>query len=272
MQNKQRQKNTTVFEKITENFRIDVQRQIDNFMCKELGNSLEFPSDLSNIERAYIHEYIKPLGLTSKSHGHNDNRRLTIYKRVVNTNTEFKELHLSEKSRRHLQQFIHKSVYNNMELLEKESEEKLIPLVSTKSHGNLVGNQLDEKMIPQRPKRNEFWRETQNLPIHNYRDIILRTLSKSSVSLLQFFSTFSYDNCSFQVVIISGETGSGKTTQVPQFILNEYSRSNRPCRILCTQTRRLATTSVAERVAQERGEPLGHTVGFQIRLEGNYLC
>lgn len=70
------------------------------------------------------------------------------------------------------------------------------------------------------------------------------------------------------MVIISGETGSGKTTQVPQFILNEFARKNRPCRILCTQTRRLATISVAERVTQERGESIGQTVGFQIRLEG----
>lgn len=179
MQNKQKQK-SSVFEKITESFRIDIQKQIDDF-CKELGNSLEFSSNLTNIERAYIHEYIKPLGLTSKSHGQNDKRKLTIYKRVVNTNTEFKELHLSEKSRRQFQQ-LPNCVYNDIgHMLD---DENVIPLVNSKSHGNLVGNKLDERMIPQRQKRNDFWRDTQILPIQNYRDIILHTLEKSSVSIM----------------------------------------------------------------------------------------
>lgn len=181
MQNKQRQKNTTVFEKISESFRIEIQKQIDDFLL-ELGNSLEFPSNLSNIERAYIHEYIKPLGLTSKSHGQNDKRKLTIYKRVVNTNTEFKELFLTEKSKIHLQQTLHKSVYNDVGLM-LDDDEKVIPLVNSKSHGNLVGNKLDERMIPQRPKRSEYWRETQNLPIQSYRELILHTLKKASVSI-----------------------------------------------------------------------------------------
>lgn len=42
---------------------------------------------------------------------------------------------------------------------------------------------------------------------------------------------------------------------------------NRPCRILVTQPRRVAAVSVAHRVAEERGEQLGDTVGYQIRME-----
>jgi ATP-dependent RNA helicase YTHDC2 len=67
--------------------------------------------------------------------------------------------------------------------------------------------------------------------------------------------------------MISGDTGSGKTTQVPQFILEHYCDTKQPVRILCTQPRRIAAMSVAERVATERGEPLGGTTGYQIRLE-----
>ncbi|KAH9376743.1 hypothetical protein HPB48_010961 [Haemaphysalis longicornis] len=73
-----------------------------------------------------------------------------------------------------------------------------------------------------------------------------------------------------QVVVISGETGSGKTTQVPQFILDSYIENGKgsTCRVVCTQPRRISAISVAERVAAERGERCGEaSSGYQIRLE-----
>ncbi|KAG5133587.1 hypothetical protein JHK82_024775 [Glycine max] len=73
-----------------------------------------------------------------------------------------------------------------------------------------------------------------------------------------------------QVLIISGETGCGKTTQLPQFILESEIESVRGavCNIICTQPRRIAAISVSERVAFERGEKLGESVGYKVRLEG----
>lgn len=72
-----------------------------------------------------------------------------------------------------------------------------------------------------------------------------------------------------QVTVISGETGCGKTTQVPQFILESEILAGRGAKtsIVVTQPRRISAVSIAERVAQERGESLGETVGYQIRLE-----
>lgn len=73
-----------------------------------------------------------------------------------------------------------------------------------------------------------------------------------------------------QIVVICGETGCGKTTQIPQYILDDYilSKKGSTCKILCTQPRRISAISVAERVAAERGEPCGpSSVGFHIRLE-----
>lgn len=64
--------------------------------------------------------------------------------------------------------------------------------------------------------------------------------------------------------------GCGKTTQVAQFILDDYILRDEGsvCRILCTQPRRISATSVAERVASERDEQIGTvSVGYQIRLE-----
>ncbi|XAR54513.1 RNA helicase [Bertholletia excelsa] len=73
-----------------------------------------------------------------------------------------------------------------------------------------------------------------------------------------------------QVVVISGETGCGKTTQLPQYILESEIESGRGafCSIICTQPRRISAMAVAERVSTERGEPLGELVGYKVRLEG----
>ncbi|KAM4523457.1 putative ATP-dependent RNA helicase DHX57 [Fundulus diaphanus] len=72
-----------------------------------------------------------------------------------------------------------------------------------------------------------------------------------------------------QVLVVSGMTGCGKTTQIPQFILDASlcGPAGQVANIICTQPRRISAISVAQRVAQERAECLGNSVGYQIRLE-----
>ena len=75
------------------------------------------------------------------------------------------------------------------------------------------------------------------------------------------------------VIVVSGETGSGKTTQVPQFLLEIETEAGQggACSVVCTQPRRIAAISVAERVSSERGEPApgerGAAVGYAVRLD-----
>lgn len=93
------------------------------------------------------------------------------------------------------------------------------------------------------------------LPIHQHRDSILKMVESNKVSIL----------CS--------DTGSGKSTQVPSFLLEDQMLLGRDCRILITQPRRISAISLARRISQELGEApsdLGSTrslVGYAIRME-----
>ena len=68
-----------------------------------------------------------------------------------------------------------------------------------------------------------------------------------------------------QVMVVVGETGSGKTTQLPKMAME--LAGDRPGRVGCTQPRRLAAASVSRRVAEELGCELGGLVGYQVRFE-----
>ena len=70
----------------------------------------------------------------------------------------------------------------------------------------------------------------------------------------------------------------GKTTQIPQFILDSHLKAGHggECFIICTQPRRISAMSVAERVSSERVDKIGQSVGYQVRLENKqvqvYVC
>ncbi|KAL7002826.1 Pre-mRNA-splicing factor ATP-dependent RNA helicase DEAH1, partial [Sarracenia purpurea var. burkii] len=89
--------------------------------------------------------------------------------------------------------------------------------------------------------------DRKTLPIYPYRDELLQAVHNH------------------QVLVIVGETGSGKTTQISQY-LHEAGYTKRG-KIGCTQPRRVAAMSVAARVSQEMGVKLGHEVGYSIRFE-----
>ncbi|XP_058100672.1 probable pre-mRNA-splicing factor ATP-dependent RNA helicase DEAH9 isoform X5 [Magnolia sinica] len=91
-------------------------------------------------------------------------------------------------------------------------------------------------------------KQRQRLPVFKYRTAILYLVENHATT------------------IVVGETGSGKTTQIPQY-LKEAGWAEGGRVIACTQPRRLAVQSVASRVAEEMGVKLGEEVGYTIRFE-----
>lgn len=92
-------------------------------------------------------------------------------------------------------------------------------------------------------------RSRRDLPVHAQRDEFLKLYQQS------------------QILVFVGETGSGKTTQIPQFVLYDDMPQQERKLVACTQPRRVAAMSVAERVAQELDVKLGEEVGYSIRFE-----
>ncbi|KAG9390141.1 Helicase associated domain (HA2) [Carpediemonas membranifera] len=114
----------------------------------------------------------------------------------------------------------------------------------------------DDRMGAQMPEttqtRQQIRAAQQALPIFKMRQGILDTVFASPVT------------------VVVGSTGSGKTTQLPQYILEATNMAGKPLypgSIVCTQPRRVAAVGVAHRVAVERGAVLGGEVGYSIRFE-----
>jgi HrpA-like RNA helicase len=72
-----------------------------------------------------------------------------------------------------------------------------------------------------------------------------------------------------QVTIICGTTGCGKTTQIPQYILDEATQEGvgGQCNVIVTQPRRLSAISIAKRVSEERMEDVGESTGYMVRFD-----
>ena len=104
----------------------------------------------------------------------------------------------------------------------------------------------------------------------NYPFAIRSTLSmkeqKESLPIYQFKKDLIQAIHENKILVVIGETGSGKTTQITQYLL-EAGYIKKGKRIGCTQPRRVAAISVAKRVAEEMGVVLGEEVGYSIRFE-----
>ena len=154
-------------------------------------------------------------------------------------------------------------IENQMEFVKQDLlESENIPLIKENSDNfklkdvNNFINERDYKigsmnlLEKEKIKKEELNKEKMNLPIYEYKNKILEIIKEK------------------KILIIEGETGSGKTTQIPQYLYeNGYCNNNK--KICVTQPRRVAAMSVASRVSYEMGVKCGHEVGYSIRFEEN---
>ncbi|EFN52009.1 hypothetical protein CHLNCDRAFT_139551 [Chlorella variabilis] len=264
---------------------------------QQAGTEYAFPPGLSNHDRAVVHAECKKYGFTSKSHGKNESRCVCVYKRQQRRGGDPAfELPLGPQSLAALEAYFHAHPPSQAELAgiagqgrdvdlqdsygtgeagsssEDEAEEEAaaegdaVEAAAAGAQAGADGQQQQQQAEAGGRKKGRggggakqhaaAFSEAESLiagrealPIASFREQIVSALDSS------------------QVVLIAGETGCGKTTQVPQYILEDAWYRGKGCRVVCTQPRRISAVSVAERVAAERGEGVGDNVGYTIRLE-----
>lgn len=115
----------------------------------------------------------------------------------------------------------------------------------------LEGDEIEDQKHytdPEELKQQSILETRRSLPIFGYREELIQAVRDH------------------QILIIVGETGSGKTTQIPQYLHEEgFTKGGK--KIGCTQPRRVAAMSVAARVSEEMRTRLGYEVGYSIRFE-----
>ncbi|XP_076832606.1 pre-mRNA-splicing factor ATP-dependent RNA helicase DHX16 [Brachyhypopomus gauderio] len=129
-------------------------------------------------------------------------------------------------------------------------DEEMISFVTTAitMKGTLAEKDSEPEISQAEKEKLSIQEVRRSLPVFPYREDLLSAIRDH------------------QILVIEGETGSGKTTQIPQY-LKEDGFTRGGMKIGCTQPRRVAAMSVAARVAQEMGVKLGNEVGYSIRFE-----
>ncbi|KAK2431476.1 DExH-box ATP-dependent RNA helicase DExH6 [Trifolium repens] len=251
---------------IADNTRVRLNRALENFRTSN-DEEYKFELGLSNEERRYVHLLARRFGFKSKSSGTKDERILVVRKEVTKNAESDNKLEslphftFSEESKRALGDLFAYFPPGDGNLKD------LIGENSGKAHNarrytddifsspSMTKDEITRRLEAVASRREtvsglrEITKLRSKLPIAAYKDEITSTIE------------------SHQVVLIAGETGCGKTTQVPQYILDHMWGKGEVCKILCTQPRRISAMSVSERISKERGEPAGENVGYKIRLD-----
>ncbi|TYG72697.1 hypothetical protein ES288_D04G042500v1 [Gossypium darwinii] len=217
-------------------------------------------------EDEVVHKACQKMGMKSKSKGRGSQRCVSVYK-IKEKASSMTEKNPTNVSFSEGTKLVLQDLFTYYPPDDGELEEKVIgkysgksakirrkkddifskPLMNAAEIAKKVKTLASKR--EKHPNMRQIDEERSKLPISGFRDAITSAVE-----------------C-HQIILISGETGCGKTTQVPQFLLDYMWGKGEACKILCTQPRRISATSVAERIANERGESVGENVGYKIRLE-----
>ncbi|KAL1640105.1 hypothetical protein SLS58_007219 [Diplodia intermedia] len=165
------------------------------------------------------------------------------------------------------------------ETLEREDEDGVILMNGFKKRGKGAGDSNGESHLPIRTNEvseddserlKEIWQRKTSTP--SYKRMLA---TRSQLPMAHFREAALSAIERNQVVILCGETGCGKSTQLPAFLLEHELSSGRPCKVYCTEPRRISAISLAQRVSEELGENKNDVgtsrslVGYAIRLESH---
>ncbi|KAF3575649.1 hypothetical protein DY000_02034867 [Brassica cretica] len=254
--------------------RIWASKVIEDFRAS--GNEVyTFGHNLSNTERGVIHQMCRKMGIQSKSSGQGNQRRLSIFKDMYRNG---KNKGAKEKSRNR-EKLRCVSFPPEADAILQELFTYYPPCdgdTAATSFNKYVGNSgkqgqwKDDFFRKPLMSGDEILDKVASLSSRLRSDRALQEISKlrSRLPITSFRDAITSAVESNQVILISGETGCGKTTQVPQYLLDHMWASKREtCKIVCTQPRRISAMSVSERISCERGESIGHNIGYKVRLQ-----
>ncbi|XP_041993919.1 DExH-box ATP-dependent RNA helicase DExH6-like isoform X2 [Salvia splendens] len=247
--------------KVAEATRIRIAEILEKFRSSD-DEVYKFEENLTNQERAAVHVMCRKAGFMSKSHGKGQDRRICIYKRKREVSSmkgreNIASFRFSGESQAALQELFSCYPPNDVDM----SGNKL-GVSKGKSDS---GVSRDDFFCRPTTNPSEIASKIQTLASRIEKEMSLKQIAqnRSKLPIASFRDAITSSVESNQVVLVCGETGCGKTTQVPQFLLDHAWSKGETCKVVCTQPRRISATSVAERIASERGESIGDSVGYK---------
>jgi ATP-dependent RNA helicase DHX36 len=251
-------RNLKVFENVDEIFRINEKKKLEDFRDGIFQEEqIIYSNTLTNHERRYVHALAGQLGLVSKSYGKGSTRYLTVRLTKKQVNPEITKpdtLTFTEDCIQQLHNF--ESEYPNARTIAQKARAEPgggIVIIKPDKHkrsgnNNYGASNSNCQHTPLDPEKSPLYKQRLNLPAWEFRKRVVACLRRQPV------------------LIVFGETGCGKSTQIPQFIMDSIPEGEN-CNIIVTQPRRISAIGLADRVSSERGCSVGNEVGYTVRLE-----